>query len=218
MRMGAKEVGSAGHAFIAHTKALSPSAHTKDRGYGMPPHPLAARSGQRFWPLQGARRRPFVIRKVTREHVVAVREGGRVVRISLPRLLAADDDSSGRHYRFQGFASRRYQTFACVWSAEEVEVVLCVPEWHPRRPLYLFSRLVPECARRPGEWLSLRCDLSASSAARLEPSDLEPAQDPGSALMHRPNLVFGSRSPTPSERRRARAAHVSARASDGQPT
>src|SRR5262245_19016252 len=102
-------MGSSGHAFIAHTKALSPPAQSKDGGHGVPPHPLAVRPGQRFWPLAGRRKRPFVVRSVD-EIVVGTRldGAGEPVRVTVARLLATDEDGHGRHYRLLGFASRRY--------------------------------------------------------------------------------------------------------------
>src|SRR5687768_3192183 len=88
------DMGSSGHAFIAHTKALSPPAQSKDGGYGEPPHPLAARPGQKFWPLVGKRKRAFSVRTVD-EHkgmVIGRRldEDNEPVRVTLARLLATD--------------------------------------------------------------------------------------------------------------------------------
>jgi hypothetical protein len=183
-------VGSAGHAFISHTKALSPSSQVKDAGYGLAPHPLAARPGQRFWPRGGRRRRPFVIRRVHRQHGLGVRlDGNREpVRVSLARLLEVREDGQGRHYQFHGFTSRRYDTWAQVCRIEDGQAVLCVPEWHPRRPVRLPVSLVPEPGRSAGVWLRLRCDLSAPTAARLEPSDLTPGYDPGPGTVRRPSI------------------------------
>lgn len=183
-------MGSAGHKFISHTKALSPAASVSDGGYGLPPHPLIARPGQRYWPRRGRRRRPFVIRRIAGDQALGVRlDGNREkVRVSIARLLTRRDDGQGQHYQFVGFTSRSYATHACVVGVEDGEAVLCFPEWHPRRRVYLFLSLVPEPARVAGAWLSLRCDLAASSGARLQPNTIEPAEDPGPGLIERPAL------------------------------
>jgi hypothetical protein len=180
-------MGSSGHAFIAHTKALSPAAQPKDGGYGAPPHPVTIRAGQRYWPRAASRRAVLVVRRVERERVLLGTPENRqgTVRVTRTGLLAVRSDGQGRHYQFQGFAPRRYVTRAYVWSVDDREAVLCVPEWHPRRPVRLPARLVPADGRRAGTWLRARCDLSASSAGRLQLADLmagaEP--EPGSVLV-----------------------------------
>jgi hypothetical protein len=179
-------MGASGHAFVAHTKALSPAAQTKDGGYGLPPHPLVIRLGQRYWPRRGKYRRPFVVRRLEGDHAVGKRtDNGLTVRVSVARLLESRDDGQGRDYQFEGFAPRRYLTRACVCEFDGEEIVLCIPEWHPRRPVRLLARLVPVDAHAAGAWLELRCDLSATSAARLNPSDLALSSDPGET-MHPP--------------------------------
>jgi hypothetical protein len=184
-------MGSPGHKFISHTKALSPAAQTKDGGFGSPPHPLVARPGQRFWPRKGRRCRPFVIRTVTDEAVFGVRlDGDRdPVRVTVRRLLATREDGQGDHYQFQGWVPRRYTTYARVIDVSEPIAVLCLPEWHPRRPVALFASLLPVGAKRQGAWLALRCDLSVPSAGRLQPSELRPTSDPGMEIVHRPALA-----------------------------
>jgi hypothetical protein len=186
-------MASAGHAFISHTKGLSPRAQVKDGGYGSPPHPLAVRPGQRYWPRRGGRKVPLLVRRVAGEHAHGVRldDSAAPVRIPLTRLLSARADGQGRSYQFQGFASRRYTTQAYVCWREEDRVVLCLPEWHPLRPVSIFASLVPADARREGAWLSLRCDLAAPNASRLQLADLTPGGDPGPDLVHRPGVARG---------------------------
>ena len=183
-------MGSRGHAFISHTKALSPASQSKDGGYGSPPHPLTVRAGQRYWPRRGRKRRPFVVRRVADGRVKGTRLDGQQepVMVSVDRLLARRDDGQGLHYQFQGFAARRYETFAQVIELEERMGVLCVPEWHPCRPVPIFTSLLPRASREPGAWLAPRCDLSAPSAARLELSALRSAEDPGPERIHRVDL------------------------------
>ena len=183
-------MGSAGHKFISHTKALSPAAQVGDGGYGPPPHPVTVRPGQRYWPRRGKFKRAFVVRSVAGNRVTGLRLDGdrEPVKLSRERLLARRPVGQGSIYQFQGFVSRSYATFAYVVAIEEDEAVLCFPEWHPRRPVSLFLTLVPEPARAPGAWLSLKCDLAASSGARLQPNTIEPSTDPGPDRLERPDL------------------------------
>jgi hypothetical protein len=189
-------MASAGHAFIAHTKGLSPAAQTKDGEYGLPPHPLIVRAGQRYWSRGSRRREVLVVERVVGERVIVSILGDRRQRTSLAvtGVLATREDGQGRNYQFQGFSPKRYDTHAYVAAVEGPEAVLYVPEWHPRRRVRLPSRLLPATRRNTGGWLALRCDLSASSAARLQPSDLRPCEDPGARLAHRPEPRVGRRS------------------------
>jgi hypothetical protein len=184
-------MGSSGHAFIAHTKALSPRAQPKDGGYGAPPHPLAVRAGQLYWPRAAGKRRVLVVTRVQRQRVTmaALERRDALVHVTLSRVLALRADDQGRHYQFQGFLPRRYQTLAYVWSTDDREAVLCVPEWHPRRAARLAVRLLPENARRSGTWVRVRCDLSASSAARLQLADLVATPEPDRQSTHPPALT-----------------------------
>ena len=183
-------MGSAGHRFIAHTKALSPAAQSKDGGYGAPPHPLTVRTGQCYRP-RAKPRRPFSVQRVADGVALGRKLDGKrePVRISVERLLEVGADGHGRRYRFQGFRSRRYDTYARVMAIEDARAVLCFPEWHPRRPVSLSLSLVPREARRPGTWLLARADLSASSGARLEPSNFRSVDDPGDGVVARPDLT-----------------------------
>jgi hypothetical protein len=113
------------------------------------------------------------------------------------RLLAVGADGQGRHVQFVGYTEgRRYATFAVVVDAGEPHSVLCLPEWHPRRPVKFPTALLPEAARRPGAWLRLRADLGAVSAARLNPAELACCLDPGPEICHRPHLEPAERSGT----------------------
>ena len=184
-------MGAPGHKFIAHTKALSPRAGAASNAYGLPPHPLQARPGQRYWARTGTRRAAFDLERVTAAQAVGRREsGGVAVSITLPRLLAVrDEDDQGRWYQFLGHRPRRYRkTLAHVVVRDERLAVLCVPEWHPRRPVLLFASLLPDGARDPGAWMTLTCDLSAPSGARLQPADLTPCAAPDPATVHAPAL------------------------------
>jgi hypothetical protein len=183
-------VGSSGHTFVAHTKALSPRQQSKDGGYGLPPHPMAIRSGQRFWPRRGRQRRTFVVRSVRRGQVLGVRVEGSADAVTVPlaRLLAVRADGQGAYYQFQGYQPRKYATLAQVCELEDNLVILCVPEWHPHRPVRLVARLIPEEARHPGAWVALRCDLSVPTAGRLQPSDIRAVTAPDPADVDRPEL------------------------------
>ncbi len=183
-------MGSPGHAFIAHTKALSPLAQCKDGGYGPPPHPLSVRAGQRYWPRAASVREVLLVGRVARGRASVTAVENRRVRRSLAvaRLLAIRADGQGRHYQFQGFSSRRYRAYAYVWALEDREAVLCVPEWHPRRPVRLPARLLPPSTGYAGAWVLASCDLSASSAARLQLADLVPSTEPPAGTLYPPAL------------------------------
>jgi hypothetical protein len=184
-------MGSSGHAFIAHTKALSPAAQPKDGGYGPPPHPVTVRSGQRYWPRAAHRREVLVVQRAERERIIMGRLDTRraLVRVTPARLLAVRPDGQGQHYQFQGFSPRRYATWAYVWSIDDREATLCLPEWHPRRAVHLPARLLPAEGRRVGAWLRARCDLSASSAGRLQVADLFAAAEPEAGSVMAPALA-----------------------------
>lgn len=184
-------MSSAGHAFVAHTKSLSPRAQAKDGGYGLPPHPLLARVGQLYWPRAARSRRLLVVSGLRGDRVTMVAADDRraITTAAISRLLAARGDGQGAHFQFQGFASRRYETLAVVCSVEGAEAVLCLPEWHPARPVRLPARLLPGSARDRGTWLRLDCDLSASSAARLQPARIAAAVEQAAPPhLHPPGL------------------------------
>lgn len=182
-------MGSSGHKFIAHTKALSPRASASGGGFGLPPHPLEIRTGQRFFPRSGERRVAFDVVRVRGDKVTIRREDGALVRaLGLARLLAVGSDGQGKAYQFLGFLPRRYRTVAYVAAVDERDAVLCLPEWHPGRPVRYFPALLPEGARAPGAWITVRCDLSAPSGARLQLADLAAAPAPAPGTVHVPAL------------------------------
>jgi len=177
------------HRHGARSKARSPAASVSDAGYGAPPHPVRIRAGQRFWPRSGRRRRPIVVCGIGDDGFVRARrlDGDRErVRVSAARLAARRPDGQGRYYQFIAFAPRRYQTWAVVVRVDTDETTLVLPEWHPARPVRLPSRLLPEQARRPQTWLSLRADLSVSAGGQLNPAELSVCADPGLELCDRP--------------------------------
>jgi hypothetical protein len=178
-------MGSAGHAYIAHTKALSPRAQLKDGGFGVPPHPVAIRHGQQYWPRSGGAREVWTVRRIDGDAVLVQSPEGRTKRLRLERLLQTRADGQGRHFQFQGFAGKRNSTLAHVVSVVGTDAVLCLPEWHPRRPVPYPARLLPAQALAAGSWLAVRCDLSASSASRLQLADLTvaPAPQPGTIAL-----------------------------------
>jgi hypothetical protein len=198
--MGASGKKLQGHG--ARKKLSSPPAQSKDGGYGLPPHPLLARAGQRFAPRAGARRRPF---QVTRADIARGRVTGRRldddrdrVSISLAGLLRVRPDGQGRHYQFVGFDPRRYRTFATVAAiGADGMATLVLPEWHPSRPVSFPARLVPPSARVVGAWLRCTADLSMGRPAWLNVADLEPCPDPGPDVCHRAGLTLAPESEAP---------------------
>lgn len=131
-----------------------------------------------------------MLRKIAGEHAIGVRlDGDRErVRVSIERLLQRREDGQGAHYQLQGYTSRSYASYAYVAAIRDGEAVLCFPDWHPRRPVGLFLNLVPPEVRVPGAWLSLKCDLGATSGARLQPNTMVPCEDPGPERIERPDL------------------------------
>lgn len=182
-------MGSAGHAFLAHTKALSPSASVRDGGWGDPPHPLEVRPGQRYWPRAGRRRRVFVVKRVSGEEVVVQRLDGAEERVRLKRarvLATRPEDGQGRHYAFGGCIPRRYATHAALVALDGEQAVLVVPEWHPARPVRLPLRQLPAGGADVGTWYRVTADLGAASAARLSVAGFVAVEDPGPGSAHRP--------------------------------
>lgn len=176
-------------------------AQSKDDGLGPPPHPLTARSGQRYWPRHGDRKRPFQVGRIDRAADKATGRrldgAGEKVRLALPRLLATRPDGQGLHYSFLGFDSRRYKTFALVMAVGESDATLVLPEWHPGRPVAFPARLLPAASRRPGAWMTCTADLSQGRAAWLNVADLASAEDPGEERCHRATYVAPDRTPAP---------------------
>jgi hypothetical protein len=183
----------------ARQKRNSPSAQNKDGGYGLAPHPLAVRSGQRYFPRVGRRRRLLQVEAVA-GGVVRARQvdGGAKVRLSLERILAIGADGQGAHYQFAGFASRRYATYAQVVDPEVERsfAAIVLPEWHPARSVRIAARLIPDGSRHPGAWLTCTADLSQPKAAALNVADVAPSAVAPEAL---PDVTF-----RPAEERAAR--------------
>jgi hypothetical protein len=187
-------VGASGKKLTGHgarSKSKSPPAQSKDGGYGLPPHPLALRPGQRYAPRSGKTRRPIQIVRVDRAtgRAVARRIGGdqEIVNIAASRLLALRGDGQGRHYQLQGFEPRRYRTYATVATMrDEQHALLVVPEWHPARPVLFPARLLPVETRSRGAWLRCTADLSHGRPAQLNLADLIACDDPGPEACHRP--------------------------------
>jgi hypothetical protein len=183
-------IASAGHKFIAHRKSSSPSAQVSDGGWGLPPHPLAARSGQRYWPRHAKRKLTLQLARVngTSTEARRVDDVHQKLRVSVDRLLAVRPDGQGELYQFAGFAPRRYSTFAYVAAMDDAQATLVLPEWHPARPASVPARWLP-AGSGAGTWLSCRADLSATSAGRLAIERLAASTDPGPAVAHRPTYV-----------------------------
>lgn len=183
-------MGAAGKAFISHTKGLSPPAQTKDGGYGPPPHPLRLRTGMKFWPRVGKRKRPFVLRALRGNHALGTRVDGEgeTVRVTVARLLATRPDGQGAYYQFLGYPRRRYRTFATVHSVTDNLAILALPEWHPRRPVSFAPGLLPADALEPGAWMRCAADLGAPAAAQLNLADLVRVPDPGADVCPRPSI------------------------------
>lgn len=177
------------HGNGARRKARSPAASVSDGGYGMPPHPVCLRAGQKYWPRSARRRRPFILGTVGRDGIVTARrvDGARErVTIAAVRLLQARADGQGGHYQFLGWTPRRYKTWAVVLTTGSPSATLVVPEWHPARPVTFPVRLLPQSAHRPGAWLVVRADLSASTAGRLSVAAMRHCEDPGEQRCPRP--------------------------------
>jgi hypothetical protein len=173
--------------------STSPAAAVSDGGYGIPPHPIRIRSGQKFWPRHspGRRRRPFVVQAVDHGVVRARRvdEAREPVRIAVARLQETRPDGQGQHYQFMAWTPRRYRTWATVVTISAAEATLVLPEWHPGRPVRLPVRFLPEPARAVEAWIELKATLSAPSAGRLNVDEFRACKDPGPARCPRPSWV-----------------------------
>jgi hypothetical protein len=107
--------------------------------------------------------------------------------VSAERLLARRDDGQGRHYSFQGWRPRRYQTWAQVVTSDGPHAVLVVPEWHPSRPVRVLASTLPSQAREPGSWLNVNADLSQSSPSQLAVAPIAACEPPAPAVCRSPN-------------------------------
>jgi hypothetical protein len=187
-------MGGAGKALTGGGKVhgtKSPQQTAAGAGYGEIPHPLRLASGQRYTPLRGRRRRPFVVTKVAPDgRVTARREDGsdELVSLTASRLLALNPDGvTGRHYRFVAYKpGRRYRTFAVVDDVDDDAAWLVLPDWHPARRARQPIRLLPPEARTPGAWLACKADLGVASGGSLNIADLHLVADPGETVCRRP--------------------------------
>ena len=180
----------------ARQKANSPALTAADGGWGPLPHPLRIVAGQRFSPLESRRRRAVRVTRSMKSGVaLAVKADGRRERVALrvDRLLAVDRDGRGRYYRFLGYqAGGSYRTWAYVAGVNGEVAQLCLPEWHPRRPVRFPLRLLPAAGNEVGTWLDCTADLGQPHAAKLNLADLRPCTDPGEAVCHLPDLSVAS--------------------------
>jgi hypothetical protein len=185
-------MGASGKKLQGHgqrRKATSPAASVGDGRFGSPPHPICARTGQKYWPLSGKQRRAFVVQSVDTDGVVRARraDGKRErLKASAERITAQTDDGRGRYYSFLAWVPRRYRTWAMVIGVAEGQSTIVLPEWHPGRPISFPTRLLPEQARAPGAWLTLQADLSVAAGGQLNPSHLACCDEPGLGLCPRP--------------------------------
>jgi hypothetical protein len=186
-------MGATGKSLHGHGKrrtSTSPAASVSDGGYGLPPHPIRIRSGQKFWPRHspGRRRRALVVQAVNASVVRARRvdEAREHVTITVARLERTRADGQGEHYQFIAWSPRRYRTWATVVTNSDAQVTLVLPEWHPARPVHLPVRLLPEAARFAGAWIEIKANLSAPSAGRLNLGEFRECADPGPARCPRP--------------------------------
>jgi hypothetical protein len=180
--MGAAGKNLRGHG--QHRNATSPPAQLKDSAYGRPPHPQTVRPGQIYWPRSGRRRRSFRVTRTLGDGTVRGRRTdgtNESLVVSAERLLAITDDGSGEHYSFLGWTSRRYSTWARIAAhdPEAGELILIVPEWHPKYPIRILERLVPFPLPELGGWIRSVADLSAAYPARLALVLVRLCDDPG---------------------------------------
>jgi hypothetical protein len=185
-------MGASGKKLLGHgqrRKSTSPAVSVSDGRFGAPPHPICARTGQKYWPLTGARRRAFVVQSVSPDGLVKARriDGKREhLKASAERITARTAEGHGRYYSFLAWVPRRYRTWATVMSVAEAQATLVLPEWHPGRPISFPARLLPEQARRCGAWLTLQADLSVAAGGQLNPSHLSCCEEPDLSLCPRP--------------------------------
>lgn len=155
------------------------------------PHPRTVRPGQRYFPLDPHARNRVTLRVVRTSAGTceARREdaSGRTVRLDQTRLLAADDQGVGVHYRFIGYAPRAgYRTHACVVALEGRWAKVVCPEWHPGIPITVAAAAIPPILQAAGSWVACKADLGATGPARTGMRDFmapAPAFDP--SRLHR---------------------------------
>jgi transcription elongation factor len=134
-------------------------------------HPSRIRAGQLFFPRSGDQRLRFTVKAVDGEWARVEREDRSKGRVSVDRLLAADEEGNGIDYRFHGW--RRlpsgYRTEFSVLRLEgSGKCVIALPEWDPEVEVELAMSTLPEALRAPGARGSCRADLTSSSEAGLD--------------------------------------------------
>jgi hypothetical protein len=191
-------VGSSGKNLKGHgqgTRAASPGAQAKD-GYGQPPHPLVVRTGQLYWPRHARTgRRQFQVTRALPDGTVHGKRTDHArdpVTVTAARLLAVRADGYGEHYSFIGWSTRTYVTWACLVAANDDEVTLVLPEWHPSRTVRAPARALPSSVCMPGDWARATADLSAARPAHLRLTLSGACADPGRGACPAPALT-----PTP---------------------
>jgi hypothetical protein len=169
-------MGASGSAWIKHKKQTNLRA---DAVMDIP-HPRFVRSGQRYFPVAGARARSRVPMQVIRviEPLCELKRDdadGGTVRLRTARLLEVDGEGNGRYYRFLGYAAKAaYQTHAVVIEVAEPWARVICPEWHPGLAVSVAAAMLPQRFRKRGAWLSCRADLSADAPARVRPHGFAP--------------------------------------------
>jgi hypothetical protein len=88
---------------------------------------------------------------------------------SVERLLAVDSAGHGRHYRFVGWAPRKYRTHALVLSHDHPWARLLIPEWSRSLPVSVSSGSLRELEPAAGDWIACQAELAADSTARVSP-------------------------------------------------
>jgi hypothetical protein len=134
-------------------------------------HPSRIRAGQLFFPRSGDQRLRFTVKAVDGEWARVEREDRSKRRVSVDRLLAADEDGNGVDYRFHGWRRlpRGYRTEFRVLRVFEgsEKCAIALPEWDPEAEIELALATLPETLRAPGAVGSCRADLTSSSEAGL---------------------------------------------------
>ncbi len=174
-------MGASGSAWIKSKASSARGLRGGDR-YGAPAHPVAVKSGQRYWPRRRSGTTSKVTIAVTRVDrrtgaVVGRREDvdRRTVALRAERLLAARADGQGEHYQFLGWLDRSYATVLHVLDPGERMTWVCLPEWHVNRAFEFFSHLVPDDCRYEGALVRCRARLASPTAGALNLADLRAA-------------------------------------------
>lgn len=134
-------------------------------------HPSRVRAGQRFFPRRGNQRLRFTVKAVEGEWARVEHEDRSNGRVSVDRLLAADDEGNGIDYRFHGWRRlpRGYRTEFRILRVCEGSgtCAIVLPEWDLEAEVELALAMLPEALRAIGAEGSCRADLTSSSEAGL---------------------------------------------------